>query len=277
MKPYLKKRYDYTSKDITNVCDELSLWASAFGILLLNNFPIKKYKKYLDIGFGTGFPLIEIAQRLGTDCESFGIDPWESAVNRAQNKIDTLQLNNIHVILGDASNIDFPENYFDLITSNLGINNFENPSKVLAECNKVLKSNATLCITTNLSGTFNEFYTIFKDTLLELEMEKYLKKLETHITHRGTELHTIQLFEKTGFSIKKKIKSEYTMRFLNGTSFLNHSFTLIAFIDSWRNIFEENDKQNFFDAFEKNLNIFSENHGELQLTIPMLYIEAEKI
>ena len=71
MKNYLIKQYDYTRSDITNVCDELSLWASPFGLLLLDNFPIKKYKRYLDIGFGTGFPLIEIAQRLGKECWNY--------------------------------------------------------------------------------------------------------------------------------------------------------------------------------------------------------------
>ena len=208
MKNYLIKQYDYTRSDITNVCDELSLWASPFGLLLLDNFPIKKYKRYLDIGFGTGFPLIEIAQRLGKECQSIGIDPWESAVNRAQSKIDTLQLDNIILINGDASKIDFPENHFDIITSNLGINNFKNPSKVLSECYRVINRKGTLCLTTNVSGTFDTFYKIFRESLLELKMEKYLEQLDANIKHRGTETTTINLLEKTGFVIRKKIISE---------------------------------------------------------------------
>ena len=276
MYSYLQKQYDYTQSDITNVCDELSLWAAPFGILLLDNFPIKQYKNYLDIGFGTGFPLLEIAQRLGKDCNSVGIDPWEAAVTRAQNKIDTLDLQNISVIHGDASKIAFSENHFDLITSNLGINNFENPTKVLNECYRVLKPSGRFCLTSNLTGSFDEFYKIFNDCLLELKMEKYLVKLESHINHRGTEESTITLLKNSGFTISKTIKSNYTMRFLNGTSLLNHSFIILAFIDSWRNLFEEKDKQIFFNSFEKKLNVYSEKHGELQLTIPMIYIECEK-
>ena len=276
MKNYLNTKIDYLQPDITNTCDELSLWSSPFGLLLLDNFPIGAYANYLDIGCATGFPLIEIAQRLGDKCISVAIDPWSEAVKRTKTKIDTLQLENISVIEGDASNISFPNDHFDLITSNLGINNFENPNKVLSECHRVLKTNASLCLTTNLTGTFSEFYDVYNETLSELGFEKYLPQLNEHVNHRGTAESVRELLDVNGFKIKNEVKSIYKMRFLNGTSFLNHSFIMLAFIDSWRNMFEETEKQTFFEAFERNLNILSKNKGELKLTIPMFYLECTK-
>lgn len=276
MKNYLSKNLDYLRSDITNACDELSLWASPFGILLLDNFPIKKYDNYLDIGCGTGFPLIEIASRLGSDCEAVGIDPWGEAVKRVQAKIDALQLDNITLINGVADNIDYPNDYFDLITSNLGINNFENPSRVMKEAYRVLKQGGAFCATTNLTGTFDKFYELFRESLFEFGLQKYSANLEDHINHRGTEESSLKLFEDNGFKIIKTIKSEYQMRYYNGTAFLNHPYIIIGFIDAWRNMFEEEDKERFFDNFERNLNEYSNQHGELRLTIPMLYIEAVK-
>lgn len=276
MENYLNRKLDYLQSDITNVLDELPLWSSAFGILLLDNFPMGKYSNYLDIGCATGFPLIEIAQRLGDRCNSVGIDPWSEAVKRAKMKIDTLQLDNVSIIEGDASTIDYPNDHFDLITSNLGINNFENPLAALKECNRVLKTNSSFCLTTNLTGTFDEFYEIFKNTIQELSFDKYLAKLNEHINHRGTERSTIELLEKAGFVIKQKIESGYKMRFLNGTTFLNNTFTIVGFIDSWRNLFSETDKQIFFERFEQRLNEYSKRQGELKLTIPMLYVECRK-
>lgn len=276
MKNYLYKKIDYLQPEITNTCDELPLWSSPFGLLLLDNFPMGEYSNYLDIGCGTGFPLLEIAQRLGNTCHSVGIDPWTEAVKRAKTKIDTLRLENISIIEGDASILSFPNNHFDLITSNLGINNFENPHKVLSECHRVLKTNASLCLTTNLTGTFSEFYEVYKKTIQELGFEKYLPQFNDHVSHRGTEESVRELLEANGFKIKKEVKSIYNMRFLNGTTFLNHSFIILGFLDSWRNMFEETDKQSFFDTFERNLNTLSKNKGELKLTIPMLYLECTK-
>src|ERR1035437_177098 len=276
MKNYLNKKIDYLQPDITNTCDELPLWSSPFGLLLLDNFPMGDYSNYLDIGCGTGFPLLEIAQRLGNNCNSVGIDPWTEAVKRTKTKIDTLQLENISIVESDASNISFPNDHFDLITSNLGINNFEEPNKVLDECHRVLKTNASLCLTTNLTGTFSEFYDVYKDTLHELGLEKYLPAFMEHVNHRGTEESVRELLVVNGFLIKNEVQSTYTMRFLNGTTFLNHTFIILGFINSWRNMFDETDKQTFFDALERNLNAYSKSKGELKLTIPLLYLECIK-
>ncbi|MFH0735194.1 MAG: class I SAM-dependent methyltransferase [bacterium] len=275
MKKYLYKKFDYLQPDITNAYEELPLWSAPFGLLLLDNFPIGEYTNYLDIGCATGFPLIDIAQKLGNKCSCVGIDPWAEAIKRAKMKIDTFQLENISVVDGDASGIPFPNDYFDLITSNLGINNFENPDRVLSECHRVLKTDGSLCLTTNLTGTFTEFYDVFFETINQLGYGKYLAKLNEHVNHRGTEESVIKLIDTNGFKIINKVKSHFQMRFLNGTTFLNHSFILLGFINSWRDMFEETEKQIFFDTFESNLNVLSKNKGELKLTIPMLYLECK--
>lgn len=276
MKPYLNKILDWQDDNVASQYDELPLWSSPFGLLLLDNFPIRNYETYLDVGFGTGFPLIDIAQRLGENCKSIGIDMWAAAVKRAKKKINTIGLKNIEIIEADASIIPFQDNYFDLITSNLGTNNFENPEKVMAECYRVLKKDSSLCTTSNLKGTFDYFYDIFEKTLKELELTQYLSKFESHVEHRGTIESKTDLIQKSGFRIEKQVESDYTMRFLNGTTFLNHSVIIVGFIDSWRNMLEEPEKNEFFDRFETNLNDFSRFKGELKLTIPMVYFECKK-
>jgi len=273
---YLTKKIDYLQSDITNAYDDLPVWSAPFGLLLLDNFPIGEYTDYLDIGCGTGFPLLEIAQRLGNNCQSVGIDPWTEGVKRTQTKINTFQLENITIIEGDASDISFPANHFDLITSNLGINNFAHPDKVLSECYRVLKTNGSLCLTTNLTGTFTEFYDLYYETLLELCFVKYLPQFNEHVLHRGTEESVKKLIDSNGFKIKNTVSSIYKMRFLNGSAFLNHSNIILGFIKSWINMFEETDKKVFFDRFEGKLNEYSKKLGELKLTIPMYYIECQK-
>lgn len=276
MKSYLTKVLDWQKSEVVSQYDELPLWSSPFGTLLLDHFPVGDYQNYLDIGCGTGFPLIDISQRLGKSCQAYGLDPWKEAVLRAQSKIETLGLTNIHLIGQDASAIPFPDNHFDLITSNLGINNFENPAAVLSECYRVLKPGAPLCITTNLTGTFREFFGIFAATLEESGLLSLLPKLEAHVRHRGTVETHRALLEKAGFTIARQIESDYRMRFFNGSAFLNHSFIIVGFIDSWREMVDAKDREEFFDRFEKNLNGYSRMNGELMLTVPMLYLECRK-
>jgi hypothetical protein len=75
---------------------------------------------------------------------------------------------------------------------------------------------------------------------------------------------------------KKQIESHYTMRFLNGTIFLNHSVIMSGFLDSWSSTFEGSEKSVFLEKLEMNLNKHSELDGELKLTIPMVYLEYVK-
>lgn len=274
---YLQKTFDWNRDDLVSQYDELSLWSSTFGLLLMDNIPFGKYENYLDIACGTGFPLIDIGQRLGSECKSFGIDPWAAAVRRAKTKIQTLGLPNINVMEGYASHLPFPNDYFDFVTSNLGINNFSDPLAVLEECNRVIKKGASLCTTSNLSGHFQEFYDIFGSTLEELDLfEKYCPKLVEHINHRGTVESISLLLKKNGFKIKEIIESQFALRYLDGTSFLNHTFIVSAFMESWRNLIDENERLPFFNRLEKNLNRYAELNGELEVTVPAVYIECEK-
>jgi arsenite methyltransferase len=274
---YLNKTYDWSKDDLVSQYDELSLWSSQFGLLLMDNFPLGRYENYLDVACGTGFPLIDIAQRLGAECKSYGVDPWVAAVKRARSKIETLGLFNVKIIEGSASQMSFPDNHFDLITSNLGINNFSDPFAVLTECNRVLKQGASLCITTNLTGHFQEFYDIYGRTLEELDLfEKYCSKLIEHINHRGTVESISSLLKKAGFTIKEVIDSRFAFRYLDGTSFLNHSFIMSAFMESWRSIIDENERVPFFTKLEENLNRYAELNDGLEVTVPAVYIECEK-
>ena len=65
--------------------------------------------------------MIDISQRLGSECKSYGIDPWRAATSRAHEKIKTIGLSNIELIENDASSLYFLDDSTDLITSNLGI------------------------------------------------------------------------------------------------------------------------------------------------------------
>ena len=62
---------NYKFKDtpeFVNTFDELPLWSAPFGLLLLKHVELKPNLKVIDIGSGAGFPLLELASRLGNSC-----------------------------------------------------------------------------------------------------------------------------------------------------------------------------------------------------------------
>lgn len=216
---FLQDKIDFDDKMVCYY-DEIPLWSSPFGILLLNNIPLKKNSIIVDIGCGTGFPLLEIAQRFGESSKVFGIDPWDKAIDRANGKKEQYRIKNVELLKGIGEDMPFSNECIDIVISNLGINNFKNPDEVITECFRVLKPKGKLIFTTNLLGHFDEFYFIFAETLCDLKLEGEINKLNKHIKKRHSLEDIDVMMKKNKFSVKKVIQENYVMRFVDGSSFL---------------------------------------------------------
>ena len=273
---YLNKEVDLNDPNFANVFDETSLWSAYFGKILLENIPLKRDQSVLDVGCGNGFPLFEIAHQLGSSSKVVGVDIWEDALQRAKFKKAFYDLKNVSIVKADASNMPFDNESFDLITSNLGINNFEHPQKSLDECFRVLKKGGEILITTNTVGHMNLFYRSFEKTLTELDLNDLVPALKKQEAHRKTVLEIKGLFQKSKFTISNVIENHLTLRYLDGTAFLNHSLTIFGFLDGWKNILKEDQQKEVFKHLERQLNEIATEKGELQMNIPMLLIHAKK-
>lgn len=274
---YLESSYDWNNPDLVSAYDELPLWSAMFGQVLLKLVTLRPNVRVLDVGCGTGFPLLELAERLGPSALAYGIDPWTAAVDRARQKRSIRNVQNVRLVSGDAAAMPFEGSQFDLITSNLGINNFESPQAALAECRRVAKPGAQIVMTTNLKGHMQEFYEVFAGTLREMGKAELLGNLQTHVDHRTTVEAACGLLEGAGFGISQVHQETFTMRFLDGSALLRHSFIQIGFLDRWRSVLAPEDEEIVFAKLEDNLNRLAKTKGELALTIPMAYIEGEKI
>ena len=204
------------------------------------------------------------------------LTPWENANKRAAKKIKNYGLSNVEIINSTAEKLPFNDNSIDLIVSNLGINNFEKPDRVVQECHRVLKSTGKLVLTTNLNGHWKEFYNIFEITLQQLGKEILLEKLKSHQEHRGT-IHSIsKLFTDNGLEVKRYYTENFDMKFLDGSAFLNHYFVKLGWLASWKELLPQTEVEEIFKLLEQNLNLYSIDAGGLTLTVPMAYIEGEK-
>lgn len=111
-------------------------------------FAKNKKIKVLEIGSNTGFTSIEIAKVI--DAEIVGIDVNENAVRQADfilNKESNEVSEKVTFQVGDATNIDFEDDYFDLIITG-GANTFiRDREQAIKEYKRVLKPNGFLAIT----------------------------------------------------------------------------------------------------------------------------------
>lgn len=260
---YLDFTPDFGSREIITAYDELPLWSAMFGLLLLEEVPLAGVGRALDVGCGTGFPLIELAERLGPEAHVDGIDPWSAGLARAAEKIAARATPNVTLHEGSAASMPFGDATFDLIVSNLGINNFADRSAAMRECRRVARPGAVLALTTNLQGHMRELYDVFAELLGDDE------RLRSHVAHRATIASVRELLDEAGFTISRVVERTAAMRFASGTALLNHHFIKLGFLDAWKQVVAGHERE-FFPRLESALNA----RAPLTLTIPMAYVEA---
>ena len=275
MKKYLSNDFDLTA--YVNVADECSIWSAPFGLKLLDHIDYKQNISAIDIGFGTGFPLTEIALRLGKSSTVYGIDPWSDAIERAKKKIDYYRITNIKIFEGVAESIPLRNNSVDLIVSNNGINNVSDINQVIKECSRIIKKSGQFIQTMNLDNSMFEFYRQLENILSEMNMRKEISLMRNHIYEKRRPLdEMISMIQGHGFLIKDLEHDQFNYRFSNGTAMLNHYFIRLAFMDSWIKILPENKLEQIFDTIERRLNDQAKILGGIKLTIPYVLINAIK-
>jgi len=267
---------DPTTLEFGDLYDELPLWSAPFGLMLLGRVPMKTGLTILDVGAGTGFLTIELAERCGAGAKVIAVDPWKAGMDRLRRKIDQRGIDNVVLLEQDASALDLPGASVDVLVSNLGINNFADPGAVLRECFRVARPGAALYLATNLAGHMAEFYEVYRSVLADLGQHDRLETLEDHVQHRGSVESVEELLESAGFEVTENATSEFKMRFADGSAFLRHHFIRLGFLPAWKAIAADGSLEATFDLLEQRLNAIARERGELVMTIPMACFGARR-
>jgi len=277
MKKYLNSKFDLNSDELIEVFDEVPFWAAPFGLKLIDKVVLRKGIKALDIGFGAGFPLTELAMRLGNTCTVYGIDPWTAAIKRTRKKLAIYGIENVEIIEGVAENIPLPSDSVDLIVSNNGINNVEDLEKVLSECSRIMKKGGQFILTMNLNNTMLEFYDILEIVLQESGMKEEVEKMNQQIYKKRKPLDEfIKLLEKHDFTIKDVDHDQFEYKFVDGTTLLNHYFIRLAFLNGWKSIIPLEKQEFIFNEIEMRMNEKALIDGYFKLSVPFVVIDCNK-
>lgn len=112
---------------------------------LINKVDIDKVTKALDVATGTGDLCYALNQKGISNV--VGLDLSSGMLEVAKAKLPSKKENGkISFLHGDAENLPFDDNTFDLVTVSFGVRNFENLAKGLAECKRVLNPSGQILI-----------------------------------------------------------------------------------------------------------------------------------
>jgi len=257
--------------------DDLPLWSAPFGLALLDTVRMKPNINVLDIGSGGGFPMLELAERMGKTCMVYGLDPTTESIEMITAKKLGKGIEYAKIVRGVAEAIPFPDGYFGLIVSNNGLNNVQDQAASLAECYRVADEGAQMVLTMNLPHTMIEFYEVFEETLLEFGLKEEIVKMNDHITEKRKPVEFMkELILGAGFSINTINVDGFRMKYCDGSAFLNHYFIRKAFKGTWEALLPEERIAPLFQIIEQKLNALAAEKGELVISVPFVCFDCSK-
>lgn len=116
------------------------------GLEMLNAQP---GQKVLEIGFGTGHSLIELAKSVGPSGKVYGIDLSEKMVEISRKRAHQEGINGqIELICGDALHLPYESEILDGVFMSFTLELFDTPDivLVLSECRRVLKPGGQIVV-----------------------------------------------------------------------------------------------------------------------------------
>lgn len=270
----IKAPLDWQTSEIVEIYDEVPLWSAPFGKILLENIPMQANWTIVDLGFGTGFPLIELAQRFGPNSTIIGVDIWDAAFKRVRKKIDRLKLSNVELINNNASTLSIADKTIDLVSSNLGVNNFENKTHIFQIVSDMLKSGGHFCLTTNDQTTFRELFELFEKAIMELSINP--SPFQQYLDSRIGSPQVIEQMKDFDLELAKQVHDTTCMRFVSSHALFNHGLIRTAFVPTWKSIIPQDKWSSFIALITKNIEDVISRKGEFRMTIPITYLDFVK-
>ena len=180
-----KENWEEVYGDLSRYQD-LYLYQQQLVEIICDQFSELSGVKILEVGCGKGNEIVQLAKKGGA---CLGLDFSESAMVLMQKRLLKEQLG-MPLVRGDAANLPFKADTFDLVFSQGVLEHFTRPEEILQEQRRVMPKGALLVTEVPNKWTL---YTIYKKILMALK--RWLPGWETQ--YSPGELRS--LLEKNGF------------------------------------------------------------------------------
>jgi len=167
--------------------------------LALERLCIAEGEIVLEMGFGTGHCLKQIAELIGETGKVYGIDISSGMLEVTKKRLEKAGLiDRVELYCGDATKMPYDDDKFDAVFSSFSLELFDTPEipKVLSEIKRVLKPNVRLGIVSMSKED--------GDSILTKLYEWSHKKFPKYVDCRP--IYVEQSLKNAGFKIKHKDK-----------------------------------------------------------------------
>ena len=160
----------------------LPVWTEKFAQVLLRNLDLPSKGQILDVACGTGYVALELSRLKGDDTRLSAIEGSPALLDVARKKLEESGAKGVFLRTQDAEpKLKFADGVYDLVLCNLSIAEMADPEAAIADFARVACPGGEVRVTLPLSGSFNEFFDIYREVLVKHDKNETLRRLRTHI------------------------------------------------------------------------------------------------
>jgi ubiquinone/menaquinone biosynthesis C-methylase UbiE len=208
-------------------------WCEAFDQMVDDEIELPKEGRFLDAGCGTGGYTIDLAIRGGANTEVVGVDPSPEKLALALGKAVVKKLERVEFRDGSIRSLELPDDEFDLV---IGDASMAAPSEIgpaIAELRRVARKDATVVLKLTTRGSFDEFFSIYWESLYNLGLLDYAPQLEGLITERLTVSDAEDIALDAGLKDVRAVTSKERFDYKDGKEFFESPLVDIFFLNDW--------------------------------------------
>jgi ubiquinone/menaquinone biosynthesis C-methylase UbiE len=208
-------------------------WGEAFDQMIDDEVELPKEGKFLDAGCSTGGYAIDLAIRGGTKTEVVGVDPSPEKLALARGKAVVKKLDRVEFRQGQMRSLEFPDEEFDLVIGDASMAAPSEAGPALAELRRVARKGATVVLKLTTRGSFDEFFSIYWESLYNLGLLDYTPRLEGLITERLTVSDAEEIALEAGLKDVRSVTSKERFDYKDGKEFFESPLINTFFLNDW--------------------------------------------
>jgi ubiquinone/menaquinone biosynthesis C-methylase UbiE len=161
----------------------LPIWAQRFGRLIVRGLEIPPKATILDVSCATGYPALEIARKMDEQSRLIAIDGSSALLDVARKKAEEHPGRQRIFFRTETARprLPFTADVFDIVYSNLGLDEFASATKALRDFARVAKPGGRVLATLPLLGSWQEFHDIFREVAVKHDKGTLIERLDRYV------------------------------------------------------------------------------------------------
>ncbi|MCI0390011.1 MAG: class I SAM-dependent methyltransferase [Acidobacteria bacterium] len=240
-------------------------WGEAFDQMVDAEVELPKEGRFLDAGCGTGDYAIDLAIRGGANTEVVGVDSSSEKLLLARGKAVVKKLDRVEFREGSIESLEFADDEFDLV---IGDASMLPPSEIgpaLAELARVANRGALVVLKLTTRGSFDEFFSIYWESLYKLGLLDYTPQLEGLITERLTVSDAEQISIDAGLNHVRSVTRKERFDFSDGKAFFEAPMIETFFLNDWLAILPDEETRR--QVREQSVKIIDEDRHKMDFDV----------